>query len=240
MAKTNMKRWVCPSCKAGSNAPSRMAPDDVRRYCLPCSSQAPKLVRRVSPALERQRAQAAAKAADKAKAKRDAAARKRAKKKAFEDQRRFIMGYDVLALMKRWYGLKSWDRSQEACGRPRMPSRLPEFVVRRGKGSVISAHACRGYHRMTMTVPLAWDENPTPARVADLLVTIVHELAHLFAPARANHDRDYNRQFCRAVHAIWGSDVSRDRCTGDGYEPTHFFRKRLTGVLEQQQQKGEQ
>lgn len=239
MSKPQLKRWVCPSCKAGKNAPARMAADDVRRFCLACSLITGTLVLRVSPALERQRAQASTKAAGKGEAKRAAAARKRTKKKAFDDQRRIIMGYDVVALMKRWYRLKSWDRSREACGRLRMPSWLPEFVVRRGKGSGVSAHASRGRHRMTMTVPLAWDDNPTPARVANLLVTIVHELAHLFAPFRANHDRDYNRQLCRAVHAIWGSDVSRDRCTGDGYEPTYFFQKRLTAVLEQQQQRGE-
>ena len=72
-----------------------------------------------------------------------------------------------------------------------------------------------------MTVPKAWTE-PTPERVADLLMTIVHELAHLFAPYD-NHGDKYHRQFCAAVQAIWGDKVTGGSVTGPrGYKLTRI------------------
>jgi predicted RNA-binding Zn-ribbon protein involved in translation (DUF1610 family) len=56
---TNMNskqaRWKCPNCGDGILAPQRPRLDDVRRYCLPCSSKSGKLVERIAPALEAQR-----------------------------------------------------------------------------------------------------------------------------------------------------------------------------------------
>ena len=53
----NMKqaRWKCPICNDGLLAPTRPRLDDVRRYCLPCSSKSGRLVERIAPALEAQR-----------------------------------------------------------------------------------------------------------------------------------------------------------------------------------------
>jgi len=50
-----LARWVCPKCTAGTLAPSRPRRDDVRRYCLPCSSKTGRLVERESPARARLR-----------------------------------------------------------------------------------------------------------------------------------------------------------------------------------------
>ena len=40
-------RWKCPTCGHGLLAPTRPRRNDVRRYCLPCSSKAGVLVERV-------------------------------------------------------------------------------------------------------------------------------------------------------------------------------------------------
>ncbi len=48
-------RWKCPNCGDGILAPQRPRLDDIRRYCLPCSSKSGKLVERIAPALEAQR-----------------------------------------------------------------------------------------------------------------------------------------------------------------------------------------
>lgn len=48
-------RWKCPACGHGLLAPTRPRRNDVRRYCLPCSSKAGVLVERVAPALDAQR-----------------------------------------------------------------------------------------------------------------------------------------------------------------------------------------
>lgn len=49
-------RWKCERCGDGLLAPSKPRRDDVRRYCLPCSSETGKLVERIAPALEQHRA----------------------------------------------------------------------------------------------------------------------------------------------------------------------------------------
>jgi hypothetical protein len=227
-----MKRWVCPVCGKGVNAPSRMGADDVRRFCLPCSKSTGKLVRRTAPALERERAAARERSTRKQQGKRKAVARRRGAQKARDDARRYIMGQDVQTLCRRWYRLKAWDRSVLGpFGLAGMPKRTPELVVRRGNKDYISAHASAGRHRITMTVPKSWTE-PTPKRVADLLMTIVHELAHLFAPYD-NHGDKYQRQFCTAVRAIWGEAVTDGVVSGPrGYALTRLFTKRLTAVLQ--------
>ena len=51
-----MRRWKCPECGDGCLAPERPRTNDVRRYCLPCSEESGRLVERVCPALEKERA----------------------------------------------------------------------------------------------------------------------------------------------------------------------------------------
>lgn len=49
-------RWKCERCGDGLLAPSKPRRDDVRRFCLPCSSETGRLVERIAPALEQHRA----------------------------------------------------------------------------------------------------------------------------------------------------------------------------------------
>jgi hypothetical protein len=49
-------RWKCERCGDGLLAPSKPRRNDVRRYCLPCSSETGRLVERIAPALEQHRA----------------------------------------------------------------------------------------------------------------------------------------------------------------------------------------
>ena len=51
----NQVRWKCQLCDNGLLAPTKPRMNDVRRYCLPCSSETGKLVQRVSPTLEKKR-----------------------------------------------------------------------------------------------------------------------------------------------------------------------------------------
>ena len=53
---TKQVRWKCADCNHGLLAPMKPRKNDVRRYCLPCSAKTGKLVERVSPTLEKQRA----------------------------------------------------------------------------------------------------------------------------------------------------------------------------------------
>lgn len=52
--------WKCPSGEhQGVRAPSRPRKDDIRRFCLDCSTETGRLVERVAPAVERKRARKA-------------------------------------------------------------------------------------------------------------------------------------------------------------------------------------
>jgi hypothetical protein len=48
-------RWKCPICDDGLLAPTRPRRNDVRRYCLPCSTKSGRLVDRFAPSLEKKR-----------------------------------------------------------------------------------------------------------------------------------------------------------------------------------------
>ncbi len=54
------RRWVCPKCSSGLNAPEKMRRDDVRRFCLACSQATGRMVHREAPALKARRATKAA------------------------------------------------------------------------------------------------------------------------------------------------------------------------------------
>ena len=77
MVAPQRKRYVCPLCGTAVLSPSRMAKDDVRRFCLRCSERTGKLVARVSPVLERQRRRSKERTAKKAATKRHREAPKR-------------------------------------------------------------------------------------------------------------------------------------------------------------------
>ena len=60
MAKSKRVRWECPNGQhPGVLGSTRPALDSTVRFCLPCSEEEGKLVRRVAPALERKRAASA-------------------------------------------------------------------------------------------------------------------------------------------------------------------------------------
>ena len=46
------KRWVCPICKKGKLGLQRPRLDNIIRYCLDCSKETKKLVKRICPADE--------------------------------------------------------------------------------------------------------------------------------------------------------------------------------------------
>ena len=93
-----MKRYKCPRCEVGRNAPGRMAPDDVRRFCLPCSEATGKLVTMACPARETAKARTKAKA----KAKRDRDREKERQKYLLHD------GSDARDIVKELQALKVW------------------------------------------------------------------------------------------------------------------------------------
>lgn len=150
------RRWVCPKCGAGTNGPERPRRDDVRRYCLDCSAETGRLVERVAPALERQRAQAREKSAAKTTRKRETA-----REKAIAQ--RSIGGFDLLAEAKRIWNLptmKELHRGKE----------LPPIEWRRSPTKFRTSGHCDYYSRR-IVITIGTD-------AADAIETVEHELMH--------------------------------------------------------------
>lgn len=96
-----MKRYRCPDCGTGRNAPSRMSPKDVRRFCLPCSEKTGKLVDMVCPSRERSNAKAAKARSERAKRDRE---RERRRKYYLDD------GTDARMILRDVRKLHTWKR----------------------------------------------------------------------------------------------------------------------------------
>jgi len=98
------KLWKCPQCGKGRRAPSRMEKDDTRRYCLPCSADAPRLIRMECPVLENRRTKAGEKK------------RERARKEQEKNRQIYFLsdGTDTRVIYRRIACLKVWRI--EGCG----------------------------------------------------------------------------------------------------------------------------
>jgi len=70
-------RWKCPNCNSGLLAPTKPRMNDVRRYCLPCSAKTGKLVQRISPALEKKKAEKKVAATKRTSSKRETVSKKK-------------------------------------------------------------------------------------------------------------------------------------------------------------------
>lgn len=151
------KRWVCPTCGGGVNAPSRPRKDDVRRYCLGCSAKTGRLVERTCPSLERLRAEKRERSQTRAKARKATAV-------AAVVERRTIGEFSIDAEAYRLWNLPVFRQQ------PRWRKRLPDIEVRRSQAKRhTSGHASFNGSRIVLTIG---------SDVADGLSTLLHELAH--------------------------------------------------------------
>lgn len=162
-----MRRWICPRCGGGVNAPERPRKNDVRRYCLKCSEETGFLMERCVPALERKRAVAYVRGSERAAQKREAERQKWVIK--LPDANRVTRDLDVRGELRR--ALKDcgffdgWARGQT----PTMDE--VEIVLRRGRKPYHSGRAWESSFRVAFTFGLAGYE--------DGLELIYHEAAHL-------------------------------------------------------------
>jgi len=158
-----MKRYVCPrECGNNCLAPDRMASDDVRRFCLPCSEETGKMVERVCPARERAKKKRAEARREKRKAERKAA--REAAKAAYtlED------GTDVQRMVARVRHLGAWKHEGD-----RVAAAVKRCHVDIQIGEPRGAHG-RAWGTRRVHVHLRRDTHPARA-----MSIIVHELAHV-------------------------------------------------------------
>lgn len=160
-------RYTCPNGCAGVLAPGRMAKDDSRRFCFPCSSKSGKLVLRVAPALEKARAAKRQWTKDKAKAKRDRAKARKIAKVSFK-------GVNLRAELARLWKLpciKDVTRYND----------VPNLRVKKiGKDRWTNpSYGYAWIDKWQITISV-WSTQP----INETLNTLCHELAHLVDYAR--------------------------------------------------------
>ncbi len=187
--KQRLYRWVCPVCGGFTLAPGKPRKLDVRRWCLPCSEEAGKLVERSCPKLDKQREAKAAKAAKKAKSK--AKAKQRAKQASREARiaKASRVAYLYTAL-KFWWRLAAWQGNLKP---------KPTLSIQEGKERKnTSGHAYYGPWRITLTVS---------KNKADALTVLLHELAHLacYDGSGDHHGGVWKVAFMRAVEEVTGT-----------------------------------
>lgn len=198
MTAAKRRRWACPTGAhpgvLGSTRPRR---DDLVRYCLPCSIAVGRLIERTAPALERQRAAAADRAATRTKARRAARSAAVARAMAVETARYTVDGLDLRAEMERIRRLPLFAGT-------RVARLAPGFTVTRCRTAprTCAGRAWPSEHRIHLSL---W---PTISR-AKACATLVHELTHLWVgrdnrDSKAWHGEAFQRAMRAAFKAAYG------------------------------------
>jgi hypothetical protein len=215
----SMKIWRCPKCGTGIRAPSRLRHNDARRFCLSCSAKAVDhlLVERVCPSRDAARARGdAQRKVRKVRANDRAAARRSEHAESERGQ--------LEEIARRWCNLAAWggklvsgtkieirlsqerrltkdviERTRASVAPETFATWLAQWSPVRARPTMSTGHAYSWQRRMVVTAG---------SDRADALTTIIHELAHLAAPARESHGDRWRTLFVDAVREV------------SGYQPT--------------------
>lgn len=197
-----MRIWRCTRCESpGIRAPERMAQDDVRRFCLPCSVRTGKLVRREIPAVR------VAKAEHAVKRKQHKVERKQRQSFAAMRKADAAMWFTCPVTGSR----ERVDVLVLACmhaltGKTKTP---PTVNLRRSRTRyATTGRAWPGQNRIALTLGFDCD-------IAKLREIVLHECTHIAAGdgrdrnrTRADwHGPKFQRMMCDAAQALWGVTV---------------------------------
>lgn len=194
VSSTQFRRWKCPRCDTGRNAPSRMAADDSRRYCFPCSEQTGKLVRMVCPTLERQRAARKVQREEKRRREKDKAVEQAAARHTLDD------GTNLLEVFDRARRLQVWAKE----GGPRVAAKIKHTTFDLRTATRSSGHSGYGdawNNHIVLTVSRSRTGD-------DVTHDILHELAHVCKGSggkrdRRPHDHNFHALLLAVCHEWW-------------------------------------
>lgn len=218
MAKARRVRWECPSGEHPAVLGSTRPPKDaVVRFCLPCSANATRLVARVAPALEAQRAARTRERQVTAafERERDRQARAAARKVTVLDYGVGVVTLDAGELLEQAWRSKALRDAAKDSGYFR-GLMLPQLTLRRGdpergraarraragsgrERDAISGHAKTYRSEIVLTV--------APGLGREWLEAIVvHEAAHCACPDD-HHGRTWRSTYIRAMRELYGVRV---------------------------------
>lgn len=205
-----MRRWVCPECGSGVNAPERPRRNDVRRFCLSCSGRVGVLVERSCPALEKRRVAAADKRRARAARQSEMRRERRVARTERARARYIVAGIDVRKLVRQcWHALAGCGEGPEL--------RWPEPPTIR----VSQAHRIKyGGHAFPQRnhVSVKFHANADAAIVREV---VLHEVTHCVLGDDERHGPTFNAMLCGAARKLWGFD---EVSGGEGYGPSRTLR----------------
>jgi len=214
---TKQARWKCPQCEDGLLAPTRPRKDDVRRYCLPCSSAKGRLVERIAPALEARRELRAASTREKVRQKRQVA-RRRAEPAKLQERCDAIRERIIRKEAERiWKLMAEWHK-----GKP-----LPRINIVRGRnwGSQYG-YAQPSWGQIQVNVDACQDG----LRSKRVWQVLAHELAHIACPPintggknRDTHHRIFYYCLRHAWQKRWKCEISFGAVTHWGYSVDYII-----------------
>jgi len=184
-------RWKCPTCNAGVIAPTKPRKNDVRRYCLPCSSKAGVLVERIAPALEKKREAKKETTKKKTAAKRATISKNNApvKEQARINALRCKMIHKEAERL--WRLMKPYHN-----GRP-----IPEINIVRAQN-----RGAQYGHAYYSTIQVNVDRDQTIQRSKRVWEVLAHELVHCAVPPKhtGNSKRDvHSKEFYQCLREVW-------------------------------------
>lgn len=183
------RRWICPKCRKGVNAPERLKRNDSRRYCLKCSGKSLTLVERECPAIEAAKVKRVEVRKAKTVKRRERHAAKASAAKAADDAAPFRdSNSKIYAEFYRLRNLNAWGRRLN-----------PHFTIRRSRvrSHRVSGH-CWGSNRIVITIGYEDD-------AAAIKEVILHELAHAASRCREHHNdlfRSLNLDAAREAYGV--------------------------------------
>lgn len=222
MAKAKRVRWECPDgLHPGVLGSTRPPADATVRFCLDCSADSGRLVKRTAPALERKRAAktVARETREQERRRRDRDERERALKVTVLDYESGEVELDAGELLK-----AAWRTSairERLADHWRYPGRqsVPALTIRRGRPDAGRAvrpigpdQADRGRDRDAMSGHAKqWSEQivltVAPGLGREWLEAIVvHEAAHVAAVETA-HGPAWRSTYIRAMRELYGVEV---------------------------------
>lgn len=186
MSATKRVRWECPNGCPGVLGPSRPRKDNIVRYCLDCSKREGKLVERIAPTLEKQRARAKEKSQLKASTK---AARARAR----EREKKYIQLSDARDRVVEIDPIAATQEIARRAGYKRAP--YVPVTWRRGNHSYVTGRA--NEYGITMTIG-------KDASLERFVNIALHEAAHAEAGGAAGHGQKWRETYAAGAKELLG------------------------------------
>jgi hypothetical protein len=199
MSAARRVRWECPAGKhPGVLGPTRPPKDAVARFCLPCSMETGRLVSRVAPALERERAAKTTRRAESARKSRER------ERERVEANRRIVVTevngesgvLNIDEVVRDILGLPEIREQRRLWGQPR-----PTVVVRRRPTEGVSGHAKVWRGEIVVTI----GQGCSRERVEELLL---HEVVHAVLHSTEAHGGAFRAALIRASREFWPGIVT--------------------------------